>query len=91
VPAGTPDYDAAQVRLSQWAPLKESSLGEALTDVGAPWYPIAVSLLCVISPLGNLIYFLAASCAGQAVLQRSMSRIVLLLVPAAIVLARRFL
>jgi hypothetical protein len=91
VPAGTPDYDAVQVRLSQWAPLKETSLGAALTDVGAPWYSIAISLLCVISPLGNWTYFLATSCAGQIVRQRSMSRIVLSLVPAAIVLARRFL
>jgi hypothetical protein len=91
VPAGTPDYDAVRVRLSQWAPLKVSSLGEALIDVGTPWYPIAVSLLCVISPLGNWIYFLAATCAGQIVRRRSMSRIVLSLVPAAIVLARHFL
>jgi hypothetical protein len=91
VPAGTPDYDAVQVRLSQWAPPKESSVGEALMNVDAPWFPIAVSLFCVISPLSNMIYFLAASCAGPAIFQRSMSRIALSLVPAAIVLARRFL
>jgi hypothetical protein len=95
VPAGTPDYDAVRVRLSQWAPLKESSLGAALLDVDAPWYPVFLSLLCVISPLWTLIYVLAAFCALNAVPQvlrkRSASRIVLSLVPAAIVLARRFL
>lgn len=91
VPAGTPDYDAAQVRLSQWAPLKESSLGAALLNADAAWYPILLSLLSAISPLGSLIYILAALCAVGAVHQRSLSRIVLSLVPAAIVLARRFL
>jgi hypothetical protein len=91
VPAGTPDYDAVRVRLSQWAPLQESSFGAALLKVDAPWYPIAVSLLCVISPLGTLIYVLAALCAVSAVNRRSLSRIVLSLVPAAILLARRFL
>jgi len=100
VPFRSPDYEAVKLRLSQWAPLKVPSLGRALgrtlLNIGNKnWFLVFTCLLCFVRTPWIALYLTAAFTALPVFTgprsERSVSRIVLRLVPAAIVLARRFL
>ena len=91
VPFRSPDYEAVKLRLSQWAPLKVPSLGRALLNIGGMrWFLLFTPVLCFVNTDWTAD-LLAASCALNVFSERSVSRIVLRLVPAAIVIARRVL
>jgi hypothetical protein len=96
VPFRSPDYAAVKLCLSQWGPLKEPSLGRALGKAmlnvgGTRWFFSWCCLLCFAGPLGWTKVLLATTCALNVFRERSVSRIALMLAPAAIVLARHVL